>query len=112
MMHGKTNHVFCHSVCLRKVLLRRTRETPIGAKRADERIEITSPKHVIVFHLKIEFIPGHPKFLGINKDREIGVVMTDAWHIIKEGDAFNVAKSLPISDGDLMPSFDGGINLF
>ena len=111
VMHGQANHAARHLVCPWKILRSRAREPPISAEGADKRIEIPPSQNTVLFHLEIQFIPRHPVFFRIHENGEIGIVVADIGHIVKEGDARDTTQCFPIPDSNLMPCFDGRIHL-
>ena len=111
MMHRQANHAVGHLMCLRQILFGGTRQSPIDAELANQRIEIPSSQNAVLFHLEIQLIARHPVFLSIDEDGEVGVVVADAGHVVKEGDTFHIPERFPVSDGHLMPGFDGRVHL-
>lgn len=110
-MHRQADDFFGHSRRIRQVVRVGAFQAPIGRESADKRIEVSATKNAMLPELEVEFVARHPVGFCINEDGEVGVVVTDARHIVEETDSFDVSQAFPVLDGDLMPGFNGGIDL-
>ena len=89
-MHRQANDLVSHLSGDWKILWSCAWQAPIGTECANQRIEIATAKNALLFHLEIEFIAGYSVLLGINKDREITIVVTYTRHIVKETNTRNI----------------------
>lgn len=110
-MHRKAEHRICHTVGVRQVVWSGAVEAAVGGKVGDKGVKITAGKDVVRAHFIVERIAGHAVMLRIDEDREVGVVVSDARHIIEEGDALHATQSGAVEVGHVVTKLDGGIHL-
>ena len=74
VMHRQADDTVCHLVGNGEILRTGTLQPTVGGELADEGIEVAAPMNTLLFHLEIELIARHAIFLGIYKNREIGII--------------------------------------
>ena len=106
MVHGQTDDLLGDSVRNRQVLGSRGVEPPVGREGADERVEVPAAEDVVVLQLLVEAVAGHAVFLRIHEDREVGVVVLHARHVLEVGDSLDFLQTLAIQLRDMPPRGD------
>ena len=106
MVHGQADDLFGDPVRHRQVLRPRGVEPPVGRERADERVEVPASEYIVVLHLLVEAVARHAVFLRVHEDREVGVVVPHARHVLEVGDALNVLQTLAVELSDMPPRGD------
>ena len=74
MVHRQTDNFIRNLRCDRKVLRRSTQKPSISTKRTDKRVEVSTTKHILFFHLEIELVMCLTIYLCVNEDGEIAVI--------------------------------------
>ena len=111
MVHGQAEDLVCHFICQREIILSGTGQTAVGGEIAYQRIEISAAEHAVVLHLEIELVAGGSILLGIYEDREVGIVVANARHVVPEGDAGDGAQGLSVSHCHTLAGGNGGVYL-
>lgn len=106
MVHGQADDLFGDSVCHGKVLRPRGVEPTVSRERADERIEVPASEYIVVLQLLVEAVAGHAVLLRVHEDREVGVVVPHARHILEVGDSLDVLQPLAVQLRDMPPRGD------
>ncbi len=110
-MQRQADHLVGHLRGDGQIRSRGRRQTPVGRKGADERIEIAPSEHARLLHPKIELVARRAVPLRIDEDREIGVVVAHAGHVVEKRDAGHAAQRAAIADGDFAAGFDGFVDV-
>ena len=106
MVHGQADDLLGDSVRNRQVLRPRGVEPPVGREGADERVEVPAAEDVVVFQLLIEAVARHAVFLRVHEDREVGVVVPHARHVLEVGDSLDALQPLAVQLRDMPPRGD------
>ena len=106
MVHRQADDLLGNSVRHRQVLGPGGVETPVGRKRAYERVEVPASEYIVVLQLLVEAVAGHAVLLRIHEDREVGVVVPHARHVLEVGDSFDFLQTLAVQLRDMPPRGD------
>ena len=111
MVHGQADDLLGDPVRHGQVLGPRGVEPPVGRERADERVEVPASEDVVVLQLPVEVVAGHAVLLSVHEDREVGVVVPHARHVLEVGDALDIPQALAVELCYMPPCGDRPVDL-
>ena len=111
VVHGQADDLLGDPVCHRQVLRPRGVEPPVGRERADERVEVPASEDVVVLQLLVEVVARHAVLLSVHEDREVGVVVPHARHVLEVGDALDIPQPLAVELRHMPPCGDRPVDL-
>ena len=98
-------------ICHREVFRIGGFKSTISGEGGYQRVEIPTTEDVLFFQFSIQAIAADSVFLFIDENREIGVVMLHARHILEATDAGYTCQFLAIGVGNHLAAGNGGIHL-
>lgn len=110
VVHGQADDGVGHAGGVGQVLAGGAGQALVSGESADQRIEVAAGQDTLLAHLEVELIARHAILLGIDKDREVAIVVAHARHVVPEGDPLDGPERLAVADGDLMARLDAGIH--
>ncbi len=112
MVHGQADNLLGDPVRHRQVLRPRGVEPTVSRERADERVEVPASEYIVVLQLLVEVIARHAVLLRVHEDREVGVVVPHARHVLEVGDSLDAPQSFAIELCDMLSRRNRFVYLF